>query len=226
MAIYSAGYLSPIKNKLGNAVGRRWRNLNVLAVYRGTISNPRTTAQQKQRARFKTLSELARTFAPVVNISMNQSSAGTKRFPRALFMHLNNGAVTATSPSSVTIAYNKLQLSDGNMMCAAFGAANFSTPNSVRVDFDATNIESAYPNVDLMSLYARVIVYCPQAGYYVANGDDLSASGVTVTVPTNWNGLTVQVYAFCYVYSAEYPDYGLNIGDYSKTQYCGTGTIS
>lgn len=225
MALYSAGYLSPIKNKLGNAVGRRWRNLDVLAAYRGTISNPRTAAQQLQRAKFKTLSNLARVFAPIVNQSMKESSAGTKRFPRALFMHLNKEAITGSTASNVGVNYSGLKISAGNMLCAVFGAPTFNDPNTVRVPMDASNISAAYPGDISVTGRCRVVVYCPQAGYYVANGSDLSDSSVAVNVPTNWNGLAVQVYAYCYIGEGDYPDYGLKAGDCSESVYCGTGTI-
>ena len=52
MSKYYQGYLGAQQGKLGNAVGRRWKGRNVMAVYQPQIHDPRTTAQQIVRARF------------------------------------------------------------------------------------------------------------------------------------------------------------------------------
>ena len=225
MAKYDAGYLSPIKNKLGNAVGRRWRNLNVLAVYNGSPRNPRTASQQLQRAKFTVLTELAHTFAPLLIESMKNASDGTKRFPRALFMHLNYGAMTGSRADNVIVNYANLKLASGNMMNAIFGAPSFAEPLRVQVSVDTSNVQAAYSSQVTVNGRIRVVVYCPQAGFYVSNGSDMTESNIVVNVPASWNGLEVKVYAYCYLGEGEFPEYGLKLGDCSDSVYVGTGTI-
>lgn len=225
MAIIKTGFLSPFKNKLGNGVGRRWRNLNIVAEYNGTPRNPRTTAQQTQRARFAALSSLARAFKSTLNDSLGGVCAGTKTFPRAKFMSLNDPAVTAANPTSVNISYGDIIVSRGPVAPASFGAPQFDTPQTVEVEFSLDAFVAEYPTADPKNLKCRVCVFSSDAKLAVFGEVKASLNTASVVVPTYWNGFKVYIFAYLRWDGDDMPEYGLYKGAVSDSVYIGSGNI-
>ena len=225
MAIYDAGYLSPIKNKLGNAVGRRWRNLNVLAVYNGNPRNPRTTSQQNQRKRFSAVTELAAAFALASVKGLSKACEGQKVFPRALFIKKNFLAVTLDGGGSVTVEYTKLVMSQGGCAEASFGVPAFDTPLTVEFTLAAGNC-AVYPAAVQRDIKVTTVVYCPEIGQAVVSDSvGISAASVAVEVPASWNGARVHVYAFTQYIGEDVNDWALQRNECSRSSYLGAGTI-
>lgn len=225
MAIYDAGYLSPIKNKLGNAVGRKWRNLNVLAVYNGSPRNPRTSAQTRQRNLFAAITELAMAFAMVAKVGFRNLCAGTKIFPRAMFIKKNFGALSVASGGSITIDYSNIVVSQGSVGNVNFGAPSFDDPLTAHVNFTAGAV-GTYPSAVQDDCKVRVLVYCPDARQSImSSAVALSAGGVDVVAPDYWNGLRVQVYGFVEYTGQGNSEYGLQAGECSNSIYIGQGNL-
>ena len=218
MAIYFAGYLSPIRNKLGNAVGRKWRTLDVLAVYNGRPRNPRTTAQQNNRLHFGTLGNLAMSFASIIAIGYTKACAGTKVPPRSFFVKENWGNVHVTTPGTATVDYTELVCGKGTLVEASYGAASFADPLSVEVPLqDNSGVGNA-----LATDKVQIFVYSPEAKAGVMGDATTRNDGsVACTVPATMNGHRVHVYAI--TYGAPGTD---NEGLNSISRYLGSGTIS
>ena len=215
MAIYQAGYLSPIKNKLGNAVGRRWRNLNVLSVYNGTPRNPRSTRQQLQRTKFAALARLAMSYANAANIGFAGAVAGTKNFGRSMFMKQNYKFVHSDTPGSATIDYEDLLLSQGSLTEADFGAASFSNPLEINV----TNTDNSGVGTAKATDKLYVFAYCPEGQILLEQTAAAvrSDASVKITCPAFTVGQRAHVYGFAVSEDGEKT---------SATRYLGTGTIS
>lgn len=225
MAILKTGFLSPFKNKLGNGVGRRWRNLNVIAEYNGTPRNPRTTAQQIQRAIFSVLTGLSRGFKSVLNDSLGGICEGTKTFPRAKFISLNKGAVQASSPDSVNVTYSDMVVARGGVPPATFLAPQFDTPQTVEVNFGINAFKAAYPNADPADLKCRLVIYNPDAKLAVFGDTKGDLNTASVIVPGYWNGMKVHVWGYLRYLGDDMPEYGLMNGDISDSIYVGSGNI-
>lgn len=225
MAILKTGYLSPFKNKLGNGVGRRWRNLNVIAEYNGTPKNPRTTAQQTQRARFAQMSELSRAFKSTLVDGLSGICAGTKTFPRAKFIELNNGAVTASNPQTVIVTYDELIIARGPVVVPTFQNLAFDAPMQVDCDFGVAAFQAECPLADTEDLRVRLVVMCPDAKLALYSDTKATAASINMTVPEYWNGLKVYVYGYLRWEGEDMPEYGLNKGDVSDSLYIGFGNI-
>lgn len=225
MAILKTGYLSPFKNKLGNGVGRRWRNLNVIAEYNGTPRNPRTTEQQKQRAVFSVLTNLSRAFKSTLDDALGGICEGTKTFPRAKFISLNKGVATASSPSSVTLAYGDIVVARGGVPPATFDAPQFDTPGAVEVDFGTNAFKAAYPNANPADLKCRLVVFCSDAKLAVFGDTAGDLNTASVIVPGYWNGMKVHIYGYLRYIGEDMPEYGLKKGDVSDSLYIGAGNI-
>lgn len=226
MAKYNAGYLSPIKNKLGNAVGRKWRNLNILSVYQPDVSNPRTTAQQLNRAEFKAVSSLGRMMRRISVLGFRNFCAGTKVFPRAMFVKLNKSIATADSVDSVTIDYSEMVVSRGSLPKLTTPTPGFSEPQKVVLDWDTPALEAAYTSEEINNMYAFIAVVNGEAGEVVySNTEKVGSKSAEVDVPSHWNGMNVKVYVFVQYKGADVPSDGLKNGDVSDSVYCGSGAI-
>ena len=219
MAIYFAGYLSPIRNKLGNAVGRKWRTLDVLSAYNGRPRNPRTTAQQINRVHFGTMGNLAMHFAPVIALGYTATCAGTPVPPRSFFVKKNWGVVSVTDPDTVAVQYADIECGQGTLLSAAAnGSPSFADPLTVEVALTDNSGSGNALRTDKVQFFA----YCPdvKAGMLsdVKQRDDAS---VSLTVPANWVGCRVHVYMITYGATGT-DNEGLN----SNSVYLGSGTIS
>lgn len=217
MAIYFAGYLSPIRNKLGNAVGRKWRTLDVLAVYNGRPRNPRTEAQQLNRTRFAGLASLAMSFASAVKIGFKNVCDGTPIPQRSYFIKENWNHVHANTPGQPTIDYTELVVAKGALPEAQFGAPSFADPLSVEVSMtDSSDVDGADAR-DKVYLF----VYSPEAGAGKMGDTKVRADeSIACDVPAYWNGNRVHVWGFAV---GGGPD---NMGIVSPSRYLGSGTIS
>ena len=218
MAIYNAGYLSPIRKKLGNAVGRKWRTLDVLAVYQPFVSNPNTEAQQLVRARFSTAAKLAMSFARALEKGFYAICKGTKIPERSMFIKKNWSSITASSPSSVSIDYTELVIAQGALPECLFASPTFNDPLQVDVAMtDTSSVEGASASDKVYFL-----VYSPEAGAAVfSDGRNTRADATaSIVVPAYWNGHRVHVWGFAVGNGAD------NKGIISNSRYLGAGTIS
>lgn len=219
MAIYNAGYLSPIRKKLGNAVGRKWRTLDVLAVYQPFVSNPNTSAQKQVRLRFSTLATMAMKAAEAINAGFATVCAGTKVPQRSMFIRKNWANVIADSDTQVTVDYTELILSDGSLNNPVnSGNASFADPLTVTVSLDAdTTAHGEF--IDKDDTIYLVAIDTETGNVYIGQAVRADAS-VSCVVPASANGHRVHAYLFA-VGKGD-----LDMGRVSSTVYCGSGMIS
>ena len=217
MAIYFAGYLSPIRNKLGNAVGRKWRTLDVLAVYNGRPRNPRTSAQQTQRAKFGFIATMARAFAPAVDLGFKAVCDGTPIPQRSMFIKKNIPLVDASDITSPVVDYTEVVIAEGGLPEASFGAASFADPLSVEVSMTDTSDTPGADARDKVYLF----VYDPTSKSGILSAPKVRADeAVAVNVPATWNGHRVNAWGFAIGGGTD------NMGVVSNSSYLGAGTIS
>lgn len=214
MAIYFAGYLSPIRNKLGNAVGRKWRTLDVLAVYNGRPRNPRTTAQQTQRAKFGFIATIARAFESAVSMGFKPMCDGTPVPERSMFIKKNIHLVDASTPEAPVMTYTDIVCAEGGLPNATFGSVDVSNPLSVEVALTDTSDVPGASNGDRVYIF----VFNPdQKSGIISGGKQRNDEVVAVNVPSVWNGERVHVYGFVY---------NSDNNEVSNSVYVGTGSIS
>ena len=221
MAIYNAGYLSPIRKKLGNAVGRKWRSLDVLAVYQPFVSNPNTLAQRGVRARFSSLAKLAMAMDGILQFSFAPLCKGPKVPQRSMFIKKNWDYVTLTDPTDpdggCTADYQSFVLSEGGVVPADCGSLSFANPQTAEAPLT--------DNTGGMALATDKVVlaaYSPEAGYGILGMSETSDRGdadVKITVPAAWNGHRVHVWAITFGKEGT-----VNEGKIGTSQYLGSGT--
>lgn len=228
MAKYYAGILSPFRNKVGNVVGRKWRGIDVMSAYNKNVSNPRTNAQQSQRARLSACSSLARTLNLALMLGYTEFCKGKPQFPRAMFVKDNIKAVHAPTPDSVAIDYSDLIIARGNALAVLPGAPEFDQPLTVEFTSDASNIQAlaGYAAGDF-SVYG--VVYCPDYKQAIVSAPvSIGTTGdaiMDIVVPGSWNGIKVHVYCFTVANVDKYESLGITKGEASDSIYVGQGNI-
>lgn len=220
MAIYNGGILDEYKNKIGNVVGRRWRNLDVISKYQPNVSNPNTSAQQSQRLKFKTLSQLAKAFRIPLGISMAGVAAGTKSPVRGQFISRNMDAVDVTLPDTVDIDYTLLEVAAGGFIGAEFGTPDVSTALTVKVNFTRDSITDVTSEDDMV----HIVVYSREKGLAIEQSGRVGFGSVSVTVPASWNGEEVHVWG--YVVAKAAGNRPSSPSEVSPSEYLGVYTIS
>lgn len=216
MAIYNAGYLSPFKNKLGNAVGRKWRTLDVIAVYNGTPRNPNTEAQQLVRTRMSAISKLAASVSNLIKAGYFAACEGTKVPPRAKFIKENWENVQASNPGTSVISFANLKFSTGGLPVPSLGIPSFAEPmevSSVNTD------NSDAPGADSHDIIYYFAIDADSNACMAAEPITRSDDKVTITFSQWWNGRHVYVYAFAVGDGRD------NKGVTSETVALGTGTV-
>lgn len=214
MAIYFAGYLSPIRNKLGNAVGRKWRTLDVLAVYNGRPRNPRTAAQQAQRAKFGYIAAIARAFSTAVEKGFKPLCDGTPIPQRSMFIKKNIQHVDVTDIDNPIIDLPEVVCAEGGLPNAAYGSPSFADPLSVTVPLTDT---SDTPGASITDKVYVFVFNKDQKSGLLSEGKDRNVAEIVVNVPAVWNGEKVWVWGF--VVNADN-------SSVSNSTYLGQGNIS
>lgn len=218
MAIYNAGYLSPIRKKLGNAVGRKWRTLDVLAVYQPFVSNPNTESQRTVRKHFSILAKLAMVFANAAELGFANICKGTKVPQRSMFIKKNYDTVTMVDDESGTVDYTMVSVAQGNLPEVQFGSPTFTEPLQVAVTMtDTTGVPGADADDQVF-----MVVYSSEAGAAIVSDgrNKRSTASMSVNVPAYWNGHRVHVWGFAIGGGID------NKGVISNSRYLGSGTIS
>lgn len=220
MSKYSKGYMGEQIGKLGPAVGRKWRGIAYMAAYQKNVSNPNTEDQQLVRARFRSLTALMHAFRQAITLGYGAVAARRGMTECNMFVKRNWLRVTAIDPADVQVAYSGLQVSEGNLPCVTFGAADFGGATHLTISV-AMEGNSDVPDADAEDK-VYLFAYCPDNGQGVLGSPALrSASEVSVTVPGSWDGLTVHVYGFAVGTKED-----VNKGWRSNSAYCGTGEMS
>lgn len=218
MAIYNAGYLSPIRKKLGNAVGRKWRNLNVLAVYQPNVRNPRSEVQQANRLRFRTLSQISMMAQYPIMLGLKAITDGTRVPPRSMFMHLNWDIVHVDSPGTATVDLEEMKFSYGGLDQVQFGALSVADPLNVKLTLVPSTDET--PTTSPRDQVYLVVRNRTSGAFVVATPVDRSDDSIDVDVPPSWVGVRVDCYVFAIGHGVD------DDGKVSMTGYAGSATIS
>ena len=220
MAIYNGGILDEYKNKVGNVVGRRWRNLDVMSKYQPNVKNPNTDKQKTQRMKFAELSRVAKGFRIPLAISMAGVAAGTKNPVRGQFITRNMGVVEVTLPDTVNLDYTGLKVAAGGYVEASFGSPKFDDPQTVEVAFTYDVVSDVTSGDDMV----HVVVYNPGEILALEKAGKASVGSIKVNVPNSWNVEIVHVWG--YTVAAEAGNRPTSPSQVSPSRYIGNGSIS
>ena len=217
------GILGAQYGKIGPVVGRKFREENVYSAYQKNVTNPRSEAQTRHRARFRVLSTLSHDMACGAIFGFRTAAKGTNLSPRNLFQKTNWPFVTATGAGAVMVDYVGLAVSRGGLSSVLFDIPSFDIPNSVNVDFSEFGAPCQRTDNDRVFVY----VYCPDARQGILSAETkLDEQHVSMSVPSSWNGMKVHVWGFVRNQGAADIEQDIPAGECSPSQYLGSGNIS
>ena len=218
MAIYNAGYLSPIRKKLGNAVGRKWRSLDVLAVYQPFVHNPRTESQQLIRTRFGKLAKLAMMLSAGVNKGFEEICKGTKVPQRSMFIKKNWSHVHADVPGSSTVDWEDLTIAQGGLALPAIGA--LTAPSALVIKLALSDDGQGDPTViDPADEFYLVLANPSKSMGLISQSVHRVEEDIDMHVPANWVGDRLHAYIFAIGKGNQ------DLGKISNSVYAGSVTV-
>lgn len=195
MAIYNAGYLSPIRKKLGNAVGRKWRTLNVLAVYQPFVRNPRTESQQLIRTRFGKLAQIAMMLSAGIMKGFEGICNGTKVPQRSMFIKKNWSRVHADVPGSSTVDWEDLTIAQGGLALPTIGA--LTAPSANTINLALNDAGRGDPSVISEADEVYMVLANPAKNMGLISAATLRVEEeIEMSVPANWVGDRLHAYVF------------------------------
>lgn len=217
------GILGAQYGKIGPVVGRKFREENVYSAYQKNVSNPRSDAQTRHRARFRALSTLSHDMACGAIFGFRIAAKGTNLSPRNLFQKTNWPCVTASGAGGINFNYPEMQVSKGGLSNLHFDIPLFDVPSAVVVEFQEFGAPCQRTENDRAFIY----VYCPDAKQGIlSEATDFGDAKVTLPVPAMWNGMKVHVWGFVRNEGPENVAKNIAAGECSPSQYCGSGNIS
>ena len=193
MSKNNAGYMGQQIGKLGPAVGRRWRGMNVYSAYQKFVKDRKSESQLAVRAKFGAITSLSRCLRGATRMGL----AGIKTLwdGNNAFVHLNWSAVSGATAQEVAISYADVVVSRGNLPSVNFGTPDFEEELTVKVPITGDNVD--VPGSTASDL-VYLIAYQPDLKQGILSTPVLrSSETISVTVPSAWSGMRAHVWGFC-----------------------------
>ena len=202
------GYMGGFRGKLGTAVGYRWNGKWCMRSRPRLVKNPRTEAQQANRALFAEEVRLAARMSWAINHTLTTMAREAGMTAYNLFVSLNQQAF-GQEEGHMTVDYPRLMLSMGPVAPVSFGTPTVTEDMCLTIDFEKNMHLPRAKAHDLVSLF----VYCPSWGYgYLAAPVYRSSKKISMLLSSLLAGREVHVYGF--VEDEQ--------GNFSETVYAGT----
>lgn len=189
MGKINQGILGGFSGKVGTVVGGSWKGITYMRAKAVSIANPRTEAQQSQRAKFALVLRFLQPCTDFLRTGYKNYAVKQTAFNAAMSYTLSN-AITGAYPA-FGIDPSKVMLSRGALTTPANALAGI-TGGSVKISWDDNSASGSAKPTDK----ALPVVINPDNGEAVwkTAGADRSSGTETLNVPADWTGDQVEVY--------------------------------
>lgn len=186
------GILGPFSGKVGNVVGATNNGVHYMRVIPANVTDPKTDKQLAQRQRFGLITSTLKTFRPVVNIGFRKKTRNTTPANRALSYNLKN-AVAGDYPD-LEVDFAAFMVARGDLTSAIALAAVSDNPGELVLSW-TDNSGSGSAKADDVLIAA---CYDAETGdlFYRLEAAAREDESATLTLPQNFPGKNVHVYAF------------------------------
>ena len=192
------GILGGFSGKVGTVVGANWKSICYMRSLPQKVKNPRTEAQQKQRAKLKFAIDYLKPLHEAIQIGWKNAVVGKQSPFNAAVSHMMKNAITGTYPN-YEIDHSKLLISKGSLLPPAEAFVAFKSPiNPKSFNWDSiTNGSTANPkDIALVAVYnsdkKEVIV---AFGRRILYGDPRRETGrSSIRYPENWANDSIHAY--------------------------------
>lgn len=224
------------RGKLGGMVLRVVEGKQVFQSYQPVVKNPSTLPQKCQRTAMSRAGKLASACLAAIKLGYNETYAAAAFIKKAIGRNGGFISVSPLEPDNATVNYSSVKLSKGDGAALAVvlaGVVDYGSDQHLRVKATSLQVSLA-PQVDTSNVKAYLAVYTPDLDMCVISEPvayaDI-ASGVSVNVPSAWDGMTVHAYMFLTIAenTADVDAYDQTTTRLpyktSDTNYLGTGEI-
>lgn len=184
--------------KAGEMVFSVFRGEQVVRWMPQTVKNPNTERQLLSRAKFKEAVSLSRIFNDGLAVGFSgvktQLLSARNEFVKRI-IPVSAGIISGSKASEVVTDVTLLQISRGNLPAPRLGQAKSTTALTVNIPNDGVpDIPSQYGPGEYGVV---VVVFQPDLGRTITKQvKPIGTTELTVTVPADWSGVEVHVYAF------------------------------
>lgn len=189
------GVFGAFQGKVGNVVGRIRQGQQVYCIYQPQVANPQTAAQQSNRLKLRLLSQLGSAILSAIMVGFKFLDGYAKGSAFSSFIGYNakNTEPFSGSYPNMEIDFQKVAVSEGSL-AVPFNMQGSLDSNTLSLTWaDNSGIDNA-----LATDKVCAVVYNKTKNSSVFNSNVATRSTRTgsVTVPTGWNGDSVEAYAF------------------------------
>ncbi len=193
MGKIKTGILGGFQGKVGTVIGSTWRGESIMRALPKTAAKAPTESQRIQRLKFKAVSEFLNPLRSTLSTYFGNDTGVKSKYNMATSYHITN-AVEITEQGT-QILYPRVLVAKGTL----FGFQNLTTTQSETVITLNWEDNTVFGNAKAEDT-ANVVCYIEEVNTFyvfesIANRDGLTAS---VTLPQNFLGYNVEVYAFLY----------------------------
>ena len=193
MGKIKTGILGGFQGKVGTVIGSTWRGESIMRALPKTAAKAPTESQRIQRLKFKAVSEFLNPLRSTLSTYFGNDTGVKSKYNMATSYHITN-AVEITEQGT-EILYPRVLVAKGTL----FGFQNLTTTQSETVITLNWEDNTVFGNAKAEDT-VNVVCYIEEVNTFyvfesIANRDGLTAS---VTLPQNFLGYNVEVYAFLY----------------------------
>ncbi len=193
MGLYNRGILGNFSGKVGTVIGSHWKGIDYMRSLPRKSGKAPTETQMRQHLKFALAVHFNKPISALVNIGFGNLAKQRVSGYNLAVQHTMKHAITGSFPD-YEIDYAKLVISSGSLAPVTDAVASSSAPKNLTISWeDNTGGEHhAYEDDKLMFL-----VYNPAKARYIflIEGATRSSKSQDVTVPLNFSGDEVEVYA-------------------------------
>lgn len=190
MATNEQGILGGFSGKVGTVIGGNWNGIDFMRGIPAQIANPRTAAQQDQRARMATIIQFLSPLKSFLRTGFKKQAIKMSAFNAATSYNLTH-AITGTFPD-YAVDFSKLRVSQGKLPGALNPSVN--CPASCQVQFTWED-NSSNPGA-MGDDRAVLLVFHPEKELveYTFAGSFRAQGSQTISLPENFSGKEVQCF--------------------------------
>ena len=193
MGKIKTGILGGLQGKVGTVIGSTWRGESIMRALPKTAAKAPTESQRIQRLKFKAVSEFLNPLRSTLSTYFGNDTGVKSKYNMATSYHITN-AVEITEQGT-QILYPRVLVAKGTL----FGFQNLTNTQSETVITLNWEDNTVFGNAKAEDT-VNVVCYIEEVNTFyvfegIANRDGLTAS---VTLPQNFLGYNVEVYAFLY----------------------------
>lgn len=190
MGSIKLGILGGFSGKVGTVIGGTWKGIDYMRSRATSVSQPNSSAQLEQRAKFKTVIDFLKPLTTFLRSGFKSLAVKMTGFNAAMSYNMEK-AVKGAYPT-FTIDYTKALVTAGSLPEALNPAAVSTTAGEVAFSWEDNSTEGGAMANDKCIL----VVYNPaqKRAITLEGGASRSAGNQVVTVPDAFSGDEVECY--------------------------------